>query len=63
MVSKMYEKVLGLRISKSQKEKLDAIAQLAGEKSSRLLRDCIDCLIKQDQCLVRQKYAKLSENK
>lgn len=61
MATKFYDTVLGIRISKTQKERLDAIAMLAEEKSSRLLRDCIECLLSNESCLVRKKYKKLQK--
>ena len=59
MTSKFYDKVLGVRISKDQKDKLDAISKLSGEKSARLVRDCIECFIGNEKCLARVKYKKL----
>lgn len=65
MANKFYDMVIGVRISKGQKEKLDAMAKLSGEKSARLVRDCIECLISNADCLTRKKYKKLQgrENK
>ena len=53
MANKFYDMVLGVRISKGQKERLDAIAKLSGEKSARLVRDCIECFISNEKCLAR----------
>lgn len=59
MGNRFYDTVLGVRISKGQKEKLDAIAKLSGEKAARLVRDCIECFISNEKCLARVKYKKL----
>ena len=58
-MSKFYDMVLGIRISKEQKERLDAMAKLSGEKSARLVRDCIECFISNADCLTRKKYKRL----
>lgn len=63
MTKKFYETVLGVRVAVGQKDKLDAIAELAGEKTSRLVRDCIECLITNADCLVREKYKRLQKEK
>lgn len=58
MAEKFYNTVIGIRISRHQKERLEALAKLSGEKSSRLVRDCIECFLSQNTCLVRKKYGK-----
>jgi predicted DNA-binding protein len=60
-MTKFYDKVLGIRISKEQKERLEAIAKLSGEKPARLVRDCIECFISNENCQARKRYKKLQK--
>jgi hypothetical protein len=57
-MANFYDTTFGIRISKDQKERLEALAKLSGEKSARMVRECIECFISREECHVRKKYKK-----